>query len=50
MAEIIKKIDNIYYLQIGVQGENLANAIQFDMSDWIAEHPSAHIHVLFKHE
>lgn len=48
MVEIIKKIDNIYYLQIGVQGENLANAIQFDMSDWIAEHPSAHIHVLFK--
>lgn len=48
MAEIIKKIDNIYYLQIGVQGENLANAIQFDMSDWIAEHPSAHIYVLFK--
>jgi len=48
MAEIIKKIENIYYLQIGVQGENIANAIQFDMSTWIAEYPSAHIHVLFK--
>lgn len=48
MVEIIKKIDNVYYLQIGVQGENLANAIKFDMSDWIAEYPSAHIHVLFK--
>lgn len=48
MVEIIKKIENIYYLQIGVQGENLANAIQFDMSDWIAEYPNAHIHVLFK--
>ena len=48
MVETIKKIENIYYLQIGVQGENIANAIQFDMSTWIAEYPSAHIHVLFK--
>lgn len=48
MVETIKKIENIYYLQIGVQGENIANAIQFDMSTWITEYPSAHIHVLFK--
>lgn len=48
MVETIKKIENIYHLEIGVQGENIANAIQMDMSSWIAEFPSAHIHLLFK--
>lgn len=48
MVETIKKIENIYYLQIGVQGENIANSIQMDMSTWLAAIPNAHIHVLFK--
>lgn len=48
MIETIKKIENIYYLQIGVQGENIANAIQMDISSWRSEFPNAGFHILFK--
>ena len=48
MAEQIKSIDNIYFLQIGVQGENIANRIQIDMSSWVAQYPRASYYILFK--
>ena len=31
------EIDKLQYLQIGVQGENIARKIQIDMSSWVAE-------------
>lgn len=42
------QIDKVYSLTIGVQGENAARAIEFDMSAWVEEFPGAAFHVLFK--
>ena len=42
------KIENLQYLQIGVQGENAANYIEFDMSSWVEQFPGAAFHLLFK--
>ena len=41
-------IDKVYSLTIGVQGENVARAIEFDMSAWVELYPDATFHVLFK--
>ena len=41
-------IDKVYSLTIGVQGENVARAIEFDMSAWVDLYPDATFHVLFK--
>lgn len=42
------KIDKIVSLKIGQHGENLATDIKMDVSDWVAIHPDAHYHCLFK--
>lgn len=42
------KIDKIVSLKIGQRGENLATDIKMDVSDWVAIHPDAHYHCLFK--
>lgn len=41
-------IDKVYSLTIGVQGENAARVIEFDMSAWVELYPDAAFHVLFK--
>ena len=41
-------IDKVYSLTIGVQGENIARAIEFDMSEWAEAYPDAIFSVLFK--
>lgn len=41
-------IDKVYSLNIGVQGENIARAIELDMTEWVAAYPGASFHVLFK--
>lgn len=41
-------IDKVYSLNIGVQGENIARAIQLDMTEWVNAYPDASYHVLFK--
>lgn len=48
MALTVKKIDNIYHLIAGVQGENLGNPIRMDMTSWAFQHPGATFHALFK--
>ena len=47
MADI-PKIDKVFYLQIGVQGENIARDIQLDVTDWAEKFPEASFHILFK--
>ena len=42
------QIDKIQYLQIGVQGENVATDIEIDMSTWAEKYPNAVFHILFK--
>ena len=42
------EIEKIQYLQIGVQGENLAMPIEIDMTAWAEKYPNATFHVLFK--
>jgi hypothetical protein len=42
------KIENLQYLQIGVQGENAASSIEFDMTSWVEQFPGAAFHLLFK--
>ena len=42
------EVDKIQYLQIGVQGENVATDIEIDMSKWVEKYPSAVFHILFK--
>lgn len=42
------KIENLQYLQIGVQGENAATSIEFDMTSWVEQFPQAAFHLLFK--
>ena len=41
-------IDKVQYLQIGVQGENIAMNIEFDMTAWAEQYPDATFHILFK--
>lgn len=41
-------IDKVYSLAIGVQGENVARDIEFDMSVWAEQYPEAVFYVLFK--
>ena len=41
-------IDKVYSLNIGVQGENIARAIELDMTEWVEAYPDASFHVLFK--
>ena len=48
MSEIIKKVDNLYYIFVGVQGENMARQIKMDVSDWMEKYPNATIYILFK--
>lgn len=48
MPEVIKKVDNLYYLQIGVQGENMANEVKMDVSEWVEKYPNGHLYILFK--
>jgi hypothetical protein len=48
MADTIKKVDNIYYLQIGVQGENVSREVQMDVTEWIEKYPNGHLYILFK--
>lgn len=40
-------IDKVYSLAIGVQGENIARDMEFDMSKWVELYPTATFHVLF---
>jgi len=42
------QIDKVYSLNIGVQGENIARAIELDMTAWVEAYPDATFHVLFK--
>lgn len=48
MANTIQKESKIIYLQIGQNYENLGVQKQFDVSEWTAEFPDAHIYLLFK--
>lgn len=48
MSEVIKKVDDLYYLQIGVQGENMAEQVKMDVSDWMEKYPDGTIYILFK--
>ena len=48
MPETIKKVDNIYYLQIGVQGENVSREVKMDVSEWVEKYPDGHLYILFK--
>ena len=41
-------IDKVYSLTIGVQGENIARPVEFDMSVWAEQYPEAVFYVLFK--
>ena len=42
------EIDKLQYLQIGVQGENDATAIEIDMTSWVEAFPDAVFYILFK--
>ena len=42
------EIDKLQYLQIGVQGENVATPIKIDMTRWKETFPEGNIHLLFK--
>ena len=48
MSEVIKKVDNLYYIFVGVQGENMSRQIKMDVSDWMEKYPNATIYILFK--
>lgn len=48
MPDKIKKPENLYYLQIGVQGENMAEEVKVDVSDWMAKYPDGYLYILFK--
>lgn len=48
MSNVIKKVDDLYYLQIGVQGENMAEQVKMDVSDWMEKYPDGTIYILFK--
>lgn len=45
---MIYEIDKIQYLQIGVQGENIARKIQINMTSWATEFPNAVFAIIFK--
>ncbi len=42
------KINNVSRLYLGCQGENLAQTIQIDMSDWLATYPNGMITIWHK--
>lgn len=46
--EVIKKVENLYYLQIGMQGENMSREVKIDVSDWMEKYPNASVYILFK--
>ena len=52
MSMPIFKVEDLQYLQIGMQGENDAVRIGIDMSSWVDEladrYPNPHFHLLYK--
>lgn len=52
MSMPIFKVEDLQYLQIGMQGENDAVRIGIDMSSWVEElherYPNPHFHLLYK--
>lgn len=46
MPEIIPKIDDIVYLDLGQSGENQTRTIRIDVSDWLTELPDVEIFVV----
>lgn len=45
MATLIEKL---YSIRLGVQGENVANPVEIDMTSWAEAFPGAAFHILFK--
>ena len=42
------KINEVTRLYLGAQGENLANTIEIDMSDWLADYPNGTVTIWHK--
>lgn len=45
MATLIEKL---YSIRLGVQGENIAQPVEIDMTSWAEAFPDAAFHILFK--
>lgn len=41
-------VEKLYSIRLGVQGENIANPIEIDMTSWAEKFPEAAFHILFK--
>lgn len=41
-------VEKLYSIRLGVQGENIANPIEIDMTSWVEKFPEAAFHILFK--